>query len=167
MERDAYIPLMRAIASKGILCILVDMPFNLAVFDIDRAEGLCQSFSNIDNWYMAGHSLGGSMAASYASNHIEDYEGLILLGAYSTVNLSDSGFKVISIYGSEDKVLNREKYTANKPNLPDDFVEVIIEGGCHAYFGTYGAQDGDGTPTISNSEQISITVDNIVKLIKQ
>ena len=61
--------------------------------------------------------------------------------------------------------MDKYKYTANKPNLPDDFVEVIIEGGCHAYFGMYGAQDEDGTPTISNQEQINITVENIVTAI--
>lgn len=165
VDHNAYQPLMSALARKGFLCVLVKMPFRLAVFDINAANGIQAQYPKIEKWYIGGHSLGGSMAASYASNHIEDYEGLILLGAYSTVNLSDSGFKVISIYGSEDKVLNREKYTANKPNLPDDFVEVIIEGGCHAYFGMYGAQDGDGTPTISNQEQINITAENIVTAI--
>lgn len=28
--------------------------------------------------------------------------------------------------------------------------EVRIEGGCYAYFGCYGFQEGDGTSTISN-----------------
>ena len=49
---------------------------------------------------------------------------------------------------------------------PEDFTEVIIEGGCHAYFGMYGAQDGDGTPTISNYEQIRLTSENIMKVLK-
>lgn len=68
---------------------------------------------------------------------------------------------MISIYGSEDKVLNKEKYVANKCNLPADFTEVIIEGGCHAHFGMYGAQDGDGIPSISNEEQIGSTLDAV------
>ena len=86
---------------------------------------------------------------------MDEYEGLILLGSYSTADLSDTDLDVLSIYGSEDKVLNREKYEENKSNLPDDFSEVVIEGGCHAYFGMYGAQDGDGTPTIQTTSRLA------------
>ncbi|MBQ8301954.1 MAG: hypothetical protein IJX97_00195 [Clostridia bacterium] len=78
----------------------------------------------------------------------EDFEGLILLGSYSTANLSEIDLDVLSIYGSEDKVMNREKYDENKGNLPAKFTEIVVDGGCHVYFGMYGAQDGDGTPTI-------------------
>ena len=35
VEYTAYQPLMAACAQQGILCILVEMPFNLAVFDIN------------------------------------------------------------------------------------------------------------------------------------
>jgi cyclophilin family peptidyl-prolyl cis-trans isomerase len=43
--------------------------------------------------------------------------------------------------------------------------EFVIQGGCHAYFGVYGKQDGDGTPTISNGLQIDITVTKIEEFI--
>ena len=62
--------------------------------------------------------------------------------------------------------MNREKYEDNKSNLPSDYVEYVIEGGCHAYFGMYGPQDGDGTPTITNEEQIRLTVESIVKTME-
>ena len=65
---------------------------------------------------------------------------------------------MISIYGSEDGVLNREKYAEYRRNLPAAFEEHIIEGGCHAGFGSYGPQDGDGVPTITGEEQIAETV---------
>lgn len=161
VECDAYIPLMKSMASEGVLCVLVEMPFNLAVLDIDAAEGIQEQYPEIENWYIGGHSLGGSMAASYLSDHEKEYDGLILLGSYSTADLSDSGLAVLSIYGSEDFVLNRDKYEENKANLPDDFVESIIDGGCHACFGMYGEQEGDGTPSITNEEQIEITTEAI------
>ena len=63
-------------------------------------------------------------------------------------------------------MLNREKYDKNKVNLPEDFTEVVIDGGCHAYFGMYGAQAGDGTPAITNKEQIDRTADAISELIE-
>lgn len=70
-------------------------------------------------------------------------------------------WSALSIYGSEDRVLNKEKYEQNKSNLPDDYSETVIDGGCHAFFGVYGNQDGDGTPTITNEEQIQLTAEKI------
>ncbi len=167
VEYRAYQPLMQACAAEGILCVLVEMPFNLAVLDVDAADGIQEKYPEIEEWYIGGHSLGGSMAASYVADHVEEYEGLVLLGSYSTAELDDSGLNVISIYGSEDEVLNSEKYEKNRANLPADFTEYVIEGGCHAYFGVYGMQDGDGTPTISNKEQIEITAQQIVQWLEE
>ena len=165
VEYTAYVPLMQACAEEGILCVLVEMPFNLAVLDVNAADGIQEEYPEIEEWYIGGHSLGGSMAASYIADHTEEYEGLILLGSYATADLSDTDLAVLSLFGSEDKVMNREKYDKNKSNLPDDLTEFVIDGGCHAYFGMYGAQDGDGTPTITNEEQIRVTVENIVKMM--
>ena len=164
VEYTAYIPLMKALASEGLLCILVEMPFNLAVFDINAADGLQEMYPEIENWYIGGHSLGGSMAASYLSEHSDAFDGLILLGSYSTADLSDLDIDVISIYGSEDLVMNKEKYEANKINLPTDFEEMMIDGGSHAYFGIYGAQDGDGMPSIANEDQIYLTAEKISEI---
>lgn len=166
VEYEAYAPLMEACAEQGILCVLLHMPANLAVLDINAADGIQDEFPNIKEWYIGGHSLGGSMAASYLGSHEKEFAGLILLASYSTEDLSDSGLKVLSVYGSEDRVLNAEKYKENKSNLPASFQGVVIEGGCHAYFGNYGAQDGDGTPEISNQEQIDITVEEINNFIQ-
>ncbi len=165
VEYTAYIPLMQACAERGILCVLVEMPFNLAVFGVNAAAGIQAEYPEIENWYIGGHSLGGSMAASYAAGNAGDFEGLILLAAYSTADLTESGLSVLSVYGSEDRVLNMEKYEANKKNLPADFSEHVLAGGCHAYFGVYGAQAGDGTPTVSNAEQIAFTAEKIAEFV--
>lgn len=165
VEYTAYTPLMEACASKGIACVLVEMPFNLAVFDMDAAKDIPEMYPEITEWYIGGHSLGGSMAASFINENSQEYNGLVLLGSYSTADLSQSGIDVLSVYGSEDGVMNREKYRECLSNLPQDFTEVIIDGGCHAYFGMYGAQDGDGAPTISNIEQINTTANLIYNLM--
>lgn len=165
VEYTAYMPLMQECAEQGILCVLVEMPFNLAVLDINAADGIQEQYPQITEWYIGGHSLGGSMAASYLEKNIDDFEGLILLGSYSTADLSETDLKVLSVYGSEDNVLNHEKYEKYKTNLPDNYDEVIIEGGCHAYFGMYGMQSGDGIPFITNEEQIVITADKVIEMI--
>lgn len=166
VEYTAYQPLMAVCAEQGLLCALVEMPFNLAVLDINAAEGIQEQYPDIESWYIGGHSLGGSMAAAYLANHAEEYDGLILLGSYAATDLSDAEIDVLSVYGSEDQVMNREKYDASKSNLPDGFAEVVIDGGCHAYFGMYGAQEGDGDPAISNEEQILLTAEIILDAIK-
>ena len=83
----------------------------------------------------------------------------IYVSDYYHADLTDSGLRVYAAYGSEDGVLNREKYEADRINLPQDTTETIIDGGCHAGFGSYGTQKGDGTPTISAEEQQQQTAD--------
>jgi len=165
VEYTAYAPLMRACAERGILCVLVKMPFNLAVLDVNAADGIAERFPKIGSWYIGGHSLGGAMAASYAVGHADELDGLILLAAYSTEDLTESGLTVCSIYGLEDGVMNKKKYDANRANLPDDAEELVIDGGCHAGFGSYGPQAGDGTPTISGEEQIIQTAERIADFV--
>ena len=166
VEYTAYAPLMYKLAQNNIVCIITEMPFNLAVMDINAANKAYEKIANTDNWYIGGHSLGGSMAASFASDSDIDFDGLILLASYSTADLSDKDIEVISIYGTEDGVLNMEKYQQYYSNLPDDTTEVVIDGGNHAQFGSYGAQDGDGTAKISASDQLEITAEKIIDFIR-
>jgi hypothetical protein len=165
VEYTAYQPLMASFAEQGILSVLVEMPFNLAVFDINAADGIQEQYPQIKEWYIGGHSLGGAMAASYVEKHTDDYEGLILLGAYSTADLSDTELKVLSLYGSEDGVMDRTKYEECRLNLPSGAVEIVIEGGCHAYFGMYGEQEGDGVSLIEPKDQIRQSADAIIDIM--
>ena len=165
VEYTAYAPLLRSCAENGILCALVRMPGNLAVLDANAADGLQEAYPEIITWYIAGHSLGGAMAATYAAAHPEDFDGLILLAAYSTKDLTGTALRVLSVYGSADSVMNRESYEKNRSNLPADTTEVVLDGGCHAQFGSYGPQDGDGVPTISGEEQVRQTTEAITAFI--
>ena len=165
VEHTAYLPLMQLLAEQDILCIIVKMPFRLAVLDINAAKDIQKEYPSVQNWYIGGHSLGGAMAASYLAKHPADFKGLVLLAAYSTKDISHAGCRVLSLYGSEDRVLNAQKYAENKKNLPDDFTEIVIDGGCHAYFGMYGNQKGDGTPSLSPATQIAITANAILEMI--
>lgn len=164
VEAKAYEPLMYEFASQNICCVLVQMPYNLAVFGINRADDVLELDDEI-NWYIAGHSLGGAMASTYAADNLEELNGLILLAAYPTDELPRD-FPVISMYGSEDRVLDIEKYSSEK-ELADNFTEIIIDGGNHAGFGNYGHQSGDGQADISNEEQWQITVKNVIEWINK
>ena len=160
---DAYVPIMRMLAENGVDCFLVDMPFHMAFFGINRAEKIMEDYS-YDNWYLGGHSLGGAMAANFAADHTDELTGLLLLAAYPTRDLSASDLSVLTVYGSEDGVLNMDKVIAGRKLLPADSTEVCIEGGNHARFGSYGEQKGDGTAKISANEQWEKTVEAFLEL---
>ena len=115
VQAEAYAPLMMACAERGVACALVQMPCNLAVMDFNAADRVFEPAPDIPNWYIGGHSLGGAVAALYAAGHTDRVQGVVLLGAYATSPLS---MPVLSIYGSEDQVLNREKYAQYRSNLP-------------------------------------------------
>lgn len=165
VEFTAYIPLMMACASNGILCVLVEMPFNIAIFNGDAAEGIKENYPEIEHWYIGGHSLGGYMAADYLGERADEYDGLVLLAAYSGVDLSGTELEVLSVYGSNDGVMNSKRYEEGRANLPTDFKEVVLDGGCHAYFGMYGAQSGDGIPDMTNEEQINLTASIVAEFV--
>lgn len=165
VEYTAYLPLLSELADQGIDCFLIKMPCNLAIFGQNKAKKIMDSYE-YDHWYLSGHSLGGAMAASYASGHLESLNGLVLLAAYPTKSLKSDSFSVLSLYGSEDGVLNMEKVEEGKAYMPVDYAEVCIEGGNHAQFGNYGEQKGDHAAEISREEQQAQTVEVILNMME-
>ena len=165
VDETAYVPLMRQISAKGVLCVLCKMPFRLAVFGTHAADGVREAFPAIEHWYIGGHSLGGAVALIEVKAHPDTYEGMILLASFSNEDLSDDPVRVLSVYGSEDRVMDRDTYEQAKTMLPDDLTEIVIDGGCHAGFGMYGAQNGDGVPAITSGEQILFTADIVADWI--
>lgn len=148
VEAEAYLPLLDQIRQTGVTCILVHMPFRMAIFDADAAEEVIAQFPEIRHWYIAGHSMGGAMASKFAADHPDQVNGLILMGAYIYGDYPDEN--TLTIYGSlNQSVEDHIDYTENI---------VEIEGGNHAQFGNYGPQKGDLPATISAQEQQRQTV---------
>ena len=157
VEHEAYFPLMEACAAQGILCVLVEMPLYFPLIDGDAAEGIPAAYPQIERWYIGGHSLGGYAASGYVAARTDVYDGLVLLASYSSADLTNTDLSVLTIYGTEDQIMNRERYADGLTKLPGDFTEVIIEGGCHAYFGMYDGQDGSELLPVTNEEQLYLT----------
>ena len=162
----AYVPLACKLASQGVYCAIAKMPFNFAFFDMDAAGDLMSAAPQVKHWWISGHSLGGVMAAYYASSNTDKFEGIALLAAYSTANLADSGLKTLVIYGTEDGVLNKSKLTDNADKLPADTQTLVIEGGNHAGYGDYGPQQKDGEATISADDQQQQTANAIAAAMR-
>ena len=160
VEYTSYLPMFTQLASQGIDCYLVEMPFNIAFFAQNSADDIIDN-STYSHYFIAGHSLGGVVASSYV-NSTDNVDGLILLASYPTEDLSKP---VLSIYGSEDKSLNLEKYNQAKPFTNNNLTEIIIDGGNHAQFAYYGDQSGDGKAKISPQNQQNQTVIAILNFI--
>ena len=166
VDHYAYAPLTAKLASYGVLCVITDMPLDLAILNPNAADKAVSRYGSVKRWYIGGHSLGGVMAARYAAGHAKDVSGIVLLAAYSDIDVSQSGLRCLSVYGSRDGVMNREKYGAYRDNLPADLTEYVIDGGNHAGFGMYGAQRGDGVSALRDGEQTELTAGYIYSFIK-
>lgn len=166
IEAEAYAPTVRPIAEAGYLTIITPMPLNLAVLNSGAAADVMGAYPEIENWVIGGHSLGGSMAASYADKNTA-IDGLALWASYpaESTDLSNQSIAVTSIYGTLDGLAAPEKVLAGKPRLPDDTIWVPIEGGNHAQFGSYGPQEGDKPAIISREEQQAQVVEATLELL--
>lgn len=162
---EAYEPLMTELASQGICCVLVKMPFHLAVFDSNAADNVLEQVTGVDHWYIGGHSLGGAMAAVYAASHTDQLSGLVLMAAYPTKELPED-FPVLSLYGTEDGVLNQMKYQKNI-GLAKNLTEIVIQGGNHGQFGNYGAQSKDKTAQITPFQQWEQVTNAVIRMIQE
>lgn len=155
VEALAYAPLMKKLSDSGLTVILVEMPFNLAVFDTAAADRVLAELEGVDNWFIGGHSLGGAMASSYLEKTGYEFLGLVLLGAYP---LGEVELPMLAIVGSDDGIVNQDKVKELKN-------PTIIQGGNHGNFGNYGFQEGDGKGSISREEQQKLTVEAIMEFI--
>lgn len=149
----AYGPLAQEIAGAGYLVVIVPMPFNLAVFGIGAADGVIAAHPEVLTWAMAGHSLGGSMAAQYAADHRDVIRGLAFWASYSATDMHDAPIRVMSIHGSLDAGAARMSGPEARANVPADAIYLEIPGGNHEQMGWYTGQPNDPPATIARAEQ--------------
>ena len=158
VEFTAYAPLMHALAADGWQVVLVKMPLNHAFMNISAADQAMKAAPQVERWFVGGHSLGGAMSAMYADDHADQLQGLVLMAAFSTKDLTDTDLDVYCIHGTEDGVLNRDSHEKYQSNVASLVSELEIAGGNHALFGSYGFQKGDNAAKITSEEQIAQTV---------
>lgn len=179
---------MKNLADRGLTSIIIPMPLDLAIFNIDGADAVMVAYHGIARWIIGGHSLGGSMAAEYVTHYFKRLsqkqdlspgnkaspgkseqllEGLVFLASYSAKSndLSALPIRVLSIYGSNDGVLSSEFADSMKRRPPGSSL-VEIPGANHAQFGNYGPQKGDGQASISREAQQERAAELILEFIR-
>ena len=157
----SYLPLLVNLTNRSVDSALVQMPLNFAFFGENTADSIIDS-TNYSHYVLAGHSLGGLSAAGY-HNHSGKGDAVVLLAAYPN---SAVDIPVLSIYGSEDEILNMEAYNKSKP-LMSNLTEYVIDGGNHEQFAYYGSQSGDGVANITPENQQNQTASKILEFINK
>jgi len=146
VDATAYAPIARRMADGGYHAAIATPPFSFASLDVDLAEAVVDYDGwkdSVKAWAVSGHSQGGAMACAYANmNRDTSLKGVILLASFPgdgeyklfNGNLSDSNFKVTSIYGTEDGFVPLKKIDDSRDFLPPTTKFVKIEGGNHTQF---------------------------------
>ena len=166
VEEKAYSPILKELAENGVDCFLIKMPLHLAFLGVNKAARLMNEYS-YDNWFLAGHSLGGVAASSFALKNENKVSGLFLLASYPANDISSADFPVTFIYATNDTVLNREKLNQAIELSPNNSFVFEIHGGNHSGFASYGEQKGDSPASITKTEQCNQCADIILKQIKE
>jgi dienelactone hydrolase len=164
----AYAPQARAIAEAGYLAVVVPVPLNLAVFDINAAQAVIDDHPEIARWAVGGHSLGGSMAAQFIDGHPGVVEGLVLWASYSAADLAADDLAVVSAYGTLDSGVASFTSPANVAKLGSDVTFTVIDGGNHEQMGWYTGQPNDPPATITRVDQqaqvVAATLGSLARL---
>jgi hypothetical protein len=161
----AYGPLAQRIAAHGYLVVVVSMPLNLAILGIDAAKRVIANHPEVKRWAIAGHSLGGAMAAQFIAGNPRVMRGLALWAAYSATDISGSGATCASVYGTLDAGADKITSAESRKLLPPDCAFTTIEGGNHEQMGYYTGQPNDPPATISRDDQQGIVAQATLEML--
>lgn len=155
VDTRAYGPLLAPLARAGYLVTVLKEPFGVALVDTGHARTVMELHPEIKTWAVGGHSLGGVAAASFADEiaTVGDaaVAGLVLYASYPSSRLERADLQAVSISGDQDGLTTPQDVAQSKKDLPADTRYVVVPGAVHSFFGDYGEQQGDGTPTVDRA----------------
>lgn len=147
VDARAYANILRPVAAAGFLVVVLKEPFGIGLIHVNHAEQAITVHSEIKSWAVGGHSLGGVAASTFADSHAPSVKALVLYASYPASKLQRSDLRVLSVSAGDDGLATPAKITASKADLPRTTRYVVVAGAVHSFFGDYGVQPGDGTPT--------------------
>lgn len=152
---EAYSWIGVALAPHGVRTLIPEMPFDLAIAAPRRLDRLLGARRGDEpHLVLAGHSLGGAMAARYALRGEAPLDGLVLMGAFSAAgdDLSALGLPVLALAAEFDGLATLDEVRSGRDRLPETALLTVVEGAVHSSFGRYGPQRGDGVPTVPRAD---------------
>ena len=158
----SYLHSLVDVAASGVTVVVMEPLFNMALFDPRNLGELTSAAPNVQNWTLAGHSLGGVRACMLADH--PDVTGLVLLASYCANDVSGLEIEVRQILASGDGLIDLVAVERARKFLPATTRTTTLDGANHASFGTYGDQPGDGPARLSRSDIREALTDLIVPL---
>lgn len=150
VDPRAYAALLRPLAARGSLVVVLKKPLGLAVLDPQPPDEIISGHTEIDRWIVGGHSLGGTVAASFADDEPK-VSGLLLLASWPARTVERPDLPVLSVTGSADGLATPADIEETRHRLPEGTAFHVVEGAVHSDFGDYGEQPGDGERGVDKS----------------
>ncbi len=153
-DERAYAYMAKLLYEEGYTGVIPKQLFHLSAFGTKHGLEIIESSPQIEKWILIGHSLGGMPVSRIAAAQPEKLLGVALLAAYASVDLSELDISAIRITAENDGVMNNERMENYNGNLPENSVNMVLEGTNHQGFAAYKSVSGrDGEATISWQEQ--------------
>lgn len=160
VDARAYLNILAPIAEAGHRVVIVKQPLGIAFLATGFAPDWIASNPAL-TWAAGGHSLGGVVASG-----AQDAESMLLWASYPMSDITArEGQAVVSVYGTADAIALPERIEASRSDLPESSTLVPVDGAIHSFFGDYGLQPGDGTPTVSRQAAQDEIVDASLGLL--
>jgi pimeloyl-ACP methyl ester carboxylesterase len=169
-DPHAYGPLARAVALKGVVSVIVKVPYRCAPLPSQqmalrqRVSGVIDSCPDC-RWTLAGHSRGARHALEVATALSPGrVSSLVLIASTHPRENSYVGLRipVLKILASRDGVAPLDEALQHRALLPATARWEVIDGANHAQFGHYGYQLWDKPATISREQQQETAVELIL-----
>jgi pimeloyl-ACP methyl ester carboxylesterase len=152
-----YALTLREIAAAGYRVVVVAMPFELAIFGIDRAEDAIRANPDIGRWAIIGHSVGGAMAATFAYRHPDLVDGVIIWDSYppSITSLAQDPRPVWLIHRATPDGAPPPAFARQRHLFPPSSRWAAVPGGNHMQFGSFsgGGYVEDWPATLTPAQQ--------------
>lgn len=118
---------------------------------------------DMDDWFVIGHSAGGSAALQLILRQDLAVKALALwatdvVGDYSQLNVP-----MLYIRGDRDGLLPEERFDAVQARLPESVRYLSVQGGNHRGFALYSRQLFDNSATTSAERQIAFANDRTAR----
>jgi pimeloyl-ACP methyl ester carboxylesterase len=166
----AYAETARKVAEHGFTVALVPMPERLAFKGVARAAKVMEALPELEHVFVAGHSLGGAMAARFAARHpdLPRLKGLVLWAAYpdEADALAQGHLAVTSIYGSDDGITTPAEVLASRAQLPERAQLIAIPGANHSQFARVALLRGDKPARIEAAAQSELVAALTVRAMR-
>lgn len=164
----AYVAAYSELVEANIAVFVIKSPLNFALLNTGQSNKIMSDNSDLANWFVAGHSLGGVAACEYSKQNEDNINGLILLASYCNGDASTLNIPVLSISASNDGLSTPDKINSSRNKLPNNTEFVMIEGANHTQFGVFSkTQPGDNASSINQDDALGQINDEIIEFIQK